>query len=64
MNQSNPKALIYENEVEGDKGEYFLDFLELNDFKELGIDETFINIDTCSRFTYLTRSINKFSDPE
>ena len=64
LNQSNPKALIYENQIEGDKGEYFLDFLELNDFKDLGIDETFINLDTCSRFVYLTRSIETYTDKD
>ena len=62
LNQSNAKAMIFTHENSKRYGDYFLDFVNLNDFKDLGIDETFINIDTCSRFTYLTRSIKRFSD--
>ena len=44
------------------EAETFLDFVELNDFKHLGLDETFIDIDTCSRFCYLTMSDEVYED--
>ena len=64
LNESNAKALIYQNDFDEDYGDYFLDFVEMKDFKDLGIDETFVNIDTCSRFTYLTRSIKRYKDKD
>ena len=44
------------------EAETFLDFVELNDFKHLGLDETFIDLDTCSRFCYLTMSDTVYDD--
>ena len=65
LNPSNAKSLVYainSNKGENSETEIFLDFVQLNDFKELGLDETFINIDTCSRFVYLTKSKLKYED--
>jgi hypothetical protein len=63
MNQSNPKSLVYElNDNKEEEEETFLDFVTLNNFKELGLDESFINLDTCSRFVYLTKSTKTYED--
>ena len=62
LDESYPKALVYEFDDNYEKGETFVDFVNLNDFKELGLEEQFINIDTCARFVYLTRSLKQFQD--
>ena len=62
LDESYPKALVYEFDDDYEKGETFVDFVNLNDFKELGLEEQFINIDTSARFVYLTRSIRQFQD--
>ena len=64
LDESNPKALVYKFDEDLEKGEVFVEFVNLNDFKELGLEEQFINIDTCSRFVYLTKSIKKFQDKD
>jgi len=34
----------------------------MNDFKKLDLDESAINIDTCSRFVFLTQSLKVYSE--
>ena len=57
LSTTDPKALIYPlfgHDIPGQEEETFLDFIEMNDFKKLDLDESAINLDTTSRFVYLT----------
>jgi hypothetical protein len=78
LSTTDPKALIYQlcqdkedKDKDKDKekaktteneGETFLDFIEMNDFKKLDLDESAINLDTCSRFVFLTQSSKVYSE--
>ena len=42
--------------------ETFLDFIEMNDFKKLDLEEGNINLDTCSRFVFLTQSLTEYTE--
>ena len=44
-----------------DADQIFLGFVEYNKFKELGLDESNIKIDTCARFVFLTKSRVSYS---
>jgi hypothetical protein len=53
---------VYNLNDDDEEVENFLDFVTLNNFKDLGLDESYINLDTCSRFVYLTKSKVRYVD--
>jgi hypothetical protein len=56
LDASNAKAAVYEfNELSAVEEE-FMGFVDFKNFKEIGLDESNISINTTSRFVYLTRS--------
>lgn len=71
-NSRDPECLILDfqeilpqvNKEEAETGdteeqEQFMGFLDIQDLKSIGFDDSFLSIGTCSKFVYLTSSINK-----
>jgi hypothetical protein len=44
--------------------EIFMSFVDIENFKSLGLDESLISIDTCSRFVFLTSTLTKLNQVE